>query len=108
MAKIDGRATLALRVTFELSEEEAGALDALLGYGADAFLEVFYAKMGKAYLQPYERGFRSLCESRGDLMALIDRARDARKVFTGERISTERPRTADAGTVGRVVNEKDK
>ena len=84
MAKIEGRATLEMRVTISLSEKEAGALDALIGYGVDEFLKAFYEKMGRAYLEPYEEGLRSLFESRGTLSGLIDRANTARKVFSGE------------------------
>ena len=44
----------------ELTEPEALALQAILCYDEKEFLEVFYGKMGKAYLQPHEDGFISL------------------------------------------------
>ncbi len=51
-------------VSFEgkltLTESELRALEALVGYGTDNFLTVFYGKLGKAYLQPHEAGLRSL------------------------------------------------
>jgi hypothetical protein len=47
-------------ITFSLTKGEAQALDAIAGYGADPFLEVFYPKMGKAYLQPHEQEMRNL------------------------------------------------
>ena len=47
--------------TITLSESEMRALDALTGYGDDAFLEVFY-KLGKHYMHPHEKGLRNLFE----------------------------------------------
>ena len=90
MARIEGRPTLEVRVIFSLSEAEAGALDAIIGYGVEPFLEVFYEKMGKAYLQPYENGLRSLFESRGQLLHVIESANAARKVFAGTHVAVER------------------
>lgn len=88
MAKLEGRAGLSLTVAMVLTEQEAGALDALAGYGVDGFLEVFYTKMGKAYLQPYEAGLRSLFDSvqngPASVRGLLNRARKARQVFNGE------------------------
>ena len=90
MAVIDGRPTLQLHVTISLSEQEAGALDALIGYGIEPFLKVFYEHMGKAYLHPYEPGLRSLFESRGQLKHLIDQAAKARGVFAGTHIAVRK------------------
>jgi hypothetical protein len=87
MAKIEGRPTVTLDVTIRLTEAEAGALDALAGYGTDAFLRVFYEKMGRSYLEPYEAGLRSLFESvrngPANVSGFITRARSARDVFDG-------------------------
>jgi hypothetical protein len=85
MAKIEGQGTLEVEVVVVLSEEEAGALDALAGYGADAFLKVFYEKLGRAYLEPYERGLRSLFDSVKNgpvnVSSVLDRAEKARHAF---------------------------
>jgi hypothetical protein len=81
MAKITSKPTVQLAVTIELNEDEAGALDALFGYDVEVFLEVFYKTMGLSYLQPYEKGLRSLHKSRGFLSDLLSRAQDARRVF---------------------------
>ena len=43
-----------------LDEGELAALAALVGYGDDAFLRVFYEKMGETYLKPHEKSLRSL------------------------------------------------
>ncbi len=71
------------RVSFEvnvcLNEDEARALDALVGYGDDAFIKVFYEKLGTAYMQQHEKGLRSLFESvrlfMPQQLCVIDQAR---------------------------------
>ena len=91
MAKVTGRPTVELVITIELTEAEAGALDAIVGYGGKPFLDAFYEKMGRAYLEPYEAGVLSLFDSlRGKLDGQITRAREARNVFNGE-LFTIRP-----------------
>jgi hypothetical protein len=88
MAKIEGRGTLKAEVVLVLSEEEAGALDALAGYGDDSFIECFYKHMGRVYLEPYERGLRSLLKSvrtgEGCVSSILGRAQKARRIFYGE------------------------
>lgn len=54
---------LKIRVNLELTEVEARALDALIGYGFEPFKEVFYEKLGKHYMQPHENGLKSLFEA---------------------------------------------
>lgn len=62
--KIKAQASMSIdySIQFTLTYEEAKALDALAGYEYKAFLETFYTKMGKHYLEPYEKGLRSLFE----------------------------------------------
>lgn len=61
MAKIRNTSiSVELKVTLELTEQEARALDGIFGYDVEAFLKVFYQRMGKAYVQPHEAGVRSL------------------------------------------------
>lgn len=68
--------------TFELDEEEVAALDALAGYGVDAFLTVFYEKMGEAYLKPHEAGLRRILEAaRGYAGPALQRASSAREIL---------------------------
>lgn len=52
--------TITYELRLDLNEPEARALDGLVGYGFDAFKEHFYAKLGKAYMQPHEAGLKSL------------------------------------------------
>jgi hypothetical protein len=57
--------------------------DGLFGYDVEAFLKVFYEKMGKAYVQPHEAGVRSLHATiRGvvsEPIAAVDKARKQMK-----------------------------
>lgn len=46
--------------TLELTEGQLRALEALSGYGPDAFFKAFYVKLGKAYMQPVEADMREL------------------------------------------------
>lgn len=84
MAKTIGRPTVQLHVDIQLTELEARAIDALVGYGDDDFVKVFYEKLGKAYMEKYEAGLRSFFKSmREQLPQLLSRADEARKVFHG-------------------------
>lgn len=70
------------RATIELSEVEMRALEALIGYGVQPFLDVFYQHMGKHYLRPHEAGIRSLFITIGsDIPDVLRRADAARQAF---------------------------
>jgi len=82
MAKVEGRPTVKLEIVLVLTEEEAGALDALSGYGPENFLKVFYKELGKSYLEEYENGLRSLFKSVRELVSPhLESAEKARKTF---------------------------
>jgi hypothetical protein len=89
MARIDCHPSIAAEITIRLNEDEAAALDALVGYGVEEFLKVFYEKLGRAYLGPHENGLRSLFVSvrTGDasVASFLKAARDARQLFNGVR-----------------------
>lgn len=59
---INFRPIVTVEASMTLDEGELSALDALVGYGTDAFLKVFYKEMGEAYLKPHEKSLRSLFE----------------------------------------------
>lgn len=83
MAKIVGKGTVAMTVTIEISESEARALDALVGYGDDAFINAFYEKLGKSYMVKHESGLREFFQSIRSLMpSELARADNARIAFT--------------------------
>lgn len=81
MAKIIGKGNVGLRLFFEVDEIEARALDALSGYGDDAFIKVFYEHLGKSYMQKHEDGLRSFLKSIRDFvpgeLSKVDEARKA-------------------------------
>jgi hypothetical protein len=79
MSKISLSHNITISAKIELNESELRALDALIGYGTDPFLKVFYKHMGKHYLEPYENGLRALFKNIGETvrppLARIDKAR---------------------------------
>lgn len=90
-----------VHVTLTLGE--CKALDALAGYGIDAFLKVFYEHMGKAYLQPYEKDLRSLFEkSRHQIPKIVHQIDEARAVFKGRKVALN---PAPEGKVWRLVDK---
>lgn len=85
MSRLRQQPKVETSVLIELTEIEMLALDALAGYGTDEFLKVFYEKMGKAYLQPHEKGLRSLFDVvRSELPPILNRAKAARQAFALE------------------------
>lgn len=75
-----------MNITFEvrvtLNEEEVRALDALVCYGTDSFLKVFFEHMGKHYLMPHQNGIRSLFDTvNREVSPFIHRIDKARKAF---------------------------
>ncbi|HTJ77690.1 MAG TPA: hypothetical protein VL357_01720 [Rariglobus sp.] len=83
MAKITQQPQIKLEITFTVNEAEARALDALVGYGSEGFLKMFYEHLGSHYMKPNEAGLISLFESiRRDVPPILSRTDDARKVFS--------------------------
>jgi hypothetical protein len=71
------------KVTFtvptELTEGELRALDALVGYGFDNFIKMFYSGLGKHYMQPYEADLKLLFQKVESLRPQIDKINKARE-----------------------------
>ncbi|QHJ81343.1 MAG: hypothetical protein [Bacteriophage sp.] len=83
MAKITQQPTVSVEATFTVNEIELRALDALAGYGDDAFIKMFYKDLGNHYMKPYEAGLREFLTSIRTLAGPIIRRTDAaRKEFT--------------------------
>ena len=79
MVVVHGTADVQLQLKFEVNESEARALDALCGYGDDAFVCAFYEKLGKAYMEKHEGGLRSFLKScRQTLPGILSKVDDAR------------------------------
>ncbi len=70
-----------------LNESEARALDALVGYGDDAFIQEFKEKLGEHYIRDHEQGLRSLFQRlRQALPSELARIDEARRAFTGRKL----------------------
>lgn len=89
MAKLQAfQPTVTVTATLTLDHAEIAALDALAGYGTDAFLKVFYDKLGEAYLRPHEAGLRSLFDTiRHDATSALAAVRDAEQMLKAARPS---------------------
>ena len=85
MAKIDARPKIELTLAFTVTEIEARALDALAGYGDDAFIDAFYKHLGKAYMESHEAGLRTFLKSIREIVpGHLSRVDEARKIFEGQ------------------------
>ncbi len=51
---------ISFSVKCELTEGELRALDALVGYGFENFIKMFYSGLGKHYMEPYEKDLKEL------------------------------------------------
>lgn len=89
MAEIIGRPNVNLDLTFRINEAEARALEDLAGYGDDAFIKVFYEKLGKCYMEKHEAGLRSFLTS-------------VRKFIPGELAKLDAARQAFYGDTARI------
>lgn len=79
MVKISNRTRIHFTVTMQLDEDQARALDAMIGYGFNTFLATFYKHLGKGYLEPHEAGLRRVFDAIGEQVSpelyRIDKAR---------------------------------
>jgi hypothetical protein len=82
--------------TQTFSEVEARALEALVGYGIEPFLKVFYEHMGRAYMQPHEQGLRSLFDSIGDISGALNEVDHNRRLLATALIAERADRMAKA------------
>lgn len=82
MASITAKPTVTVSATFTVNEAELRALDALAGYGDDAFIKMFYKDLGSTYMKPHEAGLREFLKSiRSIAGGIISRTDAARKAF---------------------------
>lgn len=51
------------KIYLEVNMQEASALFDLAGYGYDAFIAVFYEKLGESYMRQHADGLKTLFES---------------------------------------------
>lgn len=82
MAEIKPSVKIEGSITLTLTETEARALEAIAGYGDEAFLECFYKHLGTSYLRPHAAGVTSLFERiRRDIPHALSRFDAARMAF---------------------------
>lgn len=82
MAQIAELPVVTVTAKFTVTEGELRALEALAGYGDDAFIKCFYEHLGKSYLQPHEAHLREFLKSiRAIATPILSRADKARGVF---------------------------
>lgn len=55
-------ATVEFKLNLELTENEARAWDAIVGYGFEAFIRVFKEKLGSHYISPYKKECKKMFE----------------------------------------------
>lgn len=69
--------------TFHLiiTEGEMRALDALVGYGFDEFIKVFYEKLGKAYMESHEQHLKNLFGRINELRPHLDMVNQHKKAI---------------------------
>lgn len=82
--KITARPEVKLKLVFEIDENEALGLDALVGYNYDSFLKLFKEGMGKAYIERTgaEEGLRRFFETcRKEIPQFLSRLDNAKKEF---------------------------
>jgi len=73
-------------ITLQLTEVEARALEAIVGYGTEEFLKCFYQHLGKHYLEPHEEGVKILFKTiKTELPKHLKKADDVRDVWAGRK-----------------------
>jgi len=66
-------------IYLELTEGEAGALQAIVGYGPDEFLKWFERNLGKHYIAPYRDSVKSLFIKARKLETAVNQLKEAKK-----------------------------
>lgn len=80
--KSNSKAQVEFSISLTLTVGQAKALDAIVGYGVEPFLKVFYEHMGKSYLQPHETEMKKLFEQiKEELPKEVHKIETARKAI---------------------------
>lgn len=61
--RVGTRLSVNFEAVLHLTEPEVRAMDALVGYGFEPFIKVFYEKLGQSYMRDHEGGLRTFFES---------------------------------------------
>lgn len=88
--EVTSNSVIDFKVFLQLTEPEARALNALTVYGHKSFLEVFYEKLGKSYMEAHEQGLISLFNNvKEKLPPHLDRINKTREVFKERNPNTQ-------------------
>lgn len=91
MSKVASKSKMEFVISVEVTEEEARALEAIVGYGTKAFLECFYKHMGEHYLKPHEEGVYSLFDTISrEIKPHLTKMDDCRDIFLGNKVAVMR------------------
>ena len=63
MKVINSQSIMEFHVVIKITESEARALEALVGYGFKPFRDTFYKHMGEHYMKPHEKGLEALFDT---------------------------------------------
>jgi hypothetical protein len=86
---VTSNSTMEFTIFLKLTEAEARAMKELTGYGFSNFLDVFYKHLGRAYMEPHEKGLKSLFETIvTELPPHIRRIDKTKRVFNDETPTT--------------------
>lgn len=86
MARFKEHVQIEVCIEVVLSESEARALDALSGYGVDAFVAAFYDKLGEAYMRKHEAGLRDFLRTvRSQIPKILSKVDRAHAAFEEEK-----------------------
>jgi hypothetical protein len=81
--EVTSNSVMGFNVFMKLTESEARALDALVGYGFKETIKVFYEHLGTSYMKPHEKGLESLFDSvRKEIPRHLSRIDKTRKGFS--------------------------
>lgn len=81
-SKIKSNSNYSVEINLTLTESEARALSVLPSYGTKNFLDFFYIKLGRHYLEPHEKGLISLFETiKNELPKHLSKVDEVREII---------------------------
>lgn len=85
MAKAITKPQVSVSIQIQIDEVEAAALIDLAGYGVNQFIEAFYEKLGRSYMQKHEAGLRRFLETiTAEVSPAVIQAQAVRELLAGK------------------------
>jgi len=82
MALINPKHEINLKISFEIDEEEAQALNVLSQYGDEAFVKAFAEKLSPESMRLHNKGLRKFLKScRETIPNILEKTEQARRTF---------------------------